>query len=124
MDSLSLFNFEKDIKLRIDNFRISTEHVQLGENLHFEFELNSLKSTAQKLVVDYAIHYVKASGEHSKKVFKLKEVSLLPDQTLKFSKNQLFKDLTTRKHYKGKHLIEIIVNGRKLEWKEFNLTIQ
>jgi 3-methyladenine DNA glycosylase AlkC len=123
LDSLSLFNFEKDIKLRIDNFRISTEHVQLGGNLHFEFELNSLKSTAQKLVVDYAIHYVKASGEHSKKVFKLKEVSLLPDQTLKFSKNQLFKDLTTRKHYKGKHLIEIIVNGQKLEHKEFNLTI-
>jgi 3-methyladenine DNA glycosylase AlkC len=120
-DSLSLFDFEKDLKLRIANFKISSQHLLLGENLQFSFELSSLKDTPQKLVIDYAVHYAKASGEQSKKVFKLKEITLLPYQVLQIFKSQLFKDLTTRKHYTGKHLIEIMVNGKGLGSKEFNL---
>lgn len=120
-DSLSLFNFEQDVRLTMDNFKLNTNQVRLGGELHFSFELRSLKDTPQKLVVDYAVHYVKSSGEQSKKVFKLKEVLLLAGQTLSFSKKQLFKDLTTRKHYAGKHLVEIVVNGRGLGTKEFEL---
>lgn len=122
-DSLSLFNFEKDVKVSVDNFSLNTSHVKLGEELQFSFELSSLKSTRQKLVVDYAIHYVKASGEQSKKVFKLKEVDLQPGQTLKLAKKQLFKDLTTRKHYSGKHDVEIMVNGKTFSRTEFELII-
>jgi 3-methyladenine DNA glycosylase AlkC len=120
-DSLSLFDFEKDIRLRMDNFKISANHVRLGEELQFGFELCSLKDTAQKLAVDYAVYYVKASGEQSKKVFKLKEVTLLPGQVLQVSKKQVFKDMTTRKHHTGKHLVEIIVNGKGLGSHEFDL---
>ncbi|WP_316788743.1 DNA alkylation repair protein [Pedobacter frigoris] len=123
-DSLSLFDFEKDVKLSIDNFSISSHHVQLGEELQVNFEVKSLKDTPQKLVIDYAIHYVKASGEHSRKVFKLKEINLLPDQTVAVSKRQIFKDMTTRKHYAGKHIIEIIINGKDYGSKEFNLVTQ
>nr|WP_121271395.1 DNA alkylation repair protein [Pedobacter schmidteae] len=122
-DSLSLFNFEKDVQLRLDNFGINTIHIKLGEELQFGFELSSLKDTPQKLVVDYAIHYTKASGEQSKKVFKLKEINLLPGQQLQFSKKQMFKDLTTRKHYSGQHHIEIMVNGKSYGKKEFDLVV-
>ncbi|MES2454616.1 MAG: DNA alkylation repair protein [Bacteroidota bacterium] len=121
-DSLSLFNFEKEVKLRMDNFEISAQHINLGEVLGFGFELSSLKDTPQKLVIDYAIHYVKSNGEQSKKVFKLKELTLQPGQTVKISKKQLFKDLTTRKHHTGKHLIEIMINGKTQGSKEFELT--
>lgn len=120
-DSLSLFDFEKDVILDLANFKISSEHLQVGESLKFGFELSSLKDTAQKLVIDYAVHYVKASGEQSKKVFKLKEITLLPNQVVQISKGQLFKDLTTRKHYKGKHLLEIMVNGKVFGSKAFYL---
>lgn len=120
-DSLSLFNFEQDVKVQIGNFKLNTHRVKLGEELQFSFELSSLKDTIQKLVVDYGIYYLKSSGAQSKKVFKLKEIMLLPGQTMKISKKQLFKDLTTRKHYAGRHLVEIIVNGKGLENKEFEL---
>jgi len=120
-ESLSMFNFEQDVRVHVGSFKLNAHHVKLGEELQFSFELSSLKDAPQKLVVDYAIHYVKASGEQSKKVFKLKEIMLLSGQVLQVSKKQLFKDLTTRKHYAGKHIVEIIVNGKELGRKEFDL---
>ena len=74
-------------------------------------------------MIDYAVHYVKSSGGTSKKVFKLKETELQPGETLQIVKKQSFQDLTTRKHYAGKHLLEIIVNGKVLGSKDFRLTI-
>lgn len=120
-ESLSLFDFEQDVKLRMDHFKISARRLKLGEELQFSFELRSLKGTPQKLVIDYAVHYAKASGEQSKKVFKLKELTLLPQQVLHIAKKQVFKDMTTRKHYAGEHALEIIVNGKGLGSIAFDL---
>ncbi|SMC89566.1 DNA alkylation repair protein [Pedobacter africanus] len=120
-ESLSLFAFEKDVKLQIDNFKLSSNQLHLGQDLQFGFELKSIKDQPQKLVIDYAVHYIKASGEQSKKVFKLKELTLQPHQVLQITKKQLFKDLTTRKHYSGTHILEIIVNGQVFGAKEFEL---
>jgi 3-methyladenine DNA glycosylase AlkC len=120
-ESLSLFNFEQDVKLTIENFKLDTHQLKLGEELYFSFELKSLKDTPQKLVIDYAVHYRKAAGTQSKKVFKLKEIMLLPGQLLMVSKRQLFKNLTTRKHHNGEHLIEIMVNGKAVGRHMFEL---
>ncbi|MCW3465211.1 DNA alkylation repair protein [Chitinophaga nivalis] len=122
-ESLAIFNFEKEVKVRLDKFRLSAATIQLGEVLQFELQLTSEKTTPQKLVIDYIIHYPKASGELSAKVFKLKEITLLPGQEVKLTKQQLFKDLTTRKHYAGKHGIAIMVNGKVLAEKNFRLTL-
>jgi hypothetical protein len=39
----------------------------------------------------------------------------------KFTKKQSFKNMTTRKHYLGKHYISIIINGDEKIKKEFIL---
>ena len=87
----------------------------------FSFDLTSGKSTAQKLAVDYAVHYTKSSGGLSRKVFKLKELTLAPRQTVHIEKKRAFKDLSTRRHYRGKHHIEIIVNGKIMGAQTFRL---
>jgi hypothetical protein len=69
------------------------------------------------------IHYAKKSGGQSPKVFKLKELNLKPKQTISISKKQRFKDFTTRKHYSGKHSVEIMVNGKSLMKKQFELIV-
>lgn len=120
-ESLSLFAFERDVRLQIDNFKLNSNHIHLGQELQFGFELKSLKNQPQKLVVDYAVHYIKASGEQSKKVFKLKEITLKPHEVLQINKKQSFKDLTTRKHYTGTHILEILVNGQVFGAEKFEL---
>jgi len=121
--SLSVFDFEKNVKVKIENFKLDKPKLKLGESLKFEFDLISEKSSSQKLVVDYIIHYRKKSGELSAKVFKLKEVNLKPRETLSISKSQVFKDFTTRKHFAGKHELEIQVNGKALKKLSFNILI-
>lgn len=122
-DSLSLFNFEKNTKVRVENFKLSKTKLKIGEGLQFEFDIISEKNTSQKLVIDFAVHYVKKSGELSRKVFKLKELQLSPRQTVYVVKKHRFENFSTRQHYPGKHLIEIMVNGRSVQSRSFDLVI-
>ncbi len=121
--SLAVFNYEKNVKVKINDFKISAAKLKLGEVLEFSFGLVSLKTTAQKLVVDYIIHYRKKAGQSSPKVFKLTELVLEPKQKVQISKKQVFKDFTTRKHFKGSHFIEIQVNGKVMGGMEFYLHV-
>jgi 3-methyladenine DNA glycosylase AlkC len=119
--SLSALNFEKNPQVKVEKLKINKAKIKLGENLQFEFDLISAKGKTQKLAVDYVIHYVKKSGELSPKVFKLREIQLEAKQHLHLTKKQLLKDFTTRKHFAGKHLLAIQVNGKVLASQAFFL---
>ena len=121
--ALTVFDFEKNVKVKIESFNLKKSKIKLGETLTFTFNLISEKSSAQKLVIDYAIHYSKQSGELSRKVFKLKEATLQPKEKLHISKSQRFMNFTTRKHYAGKHVVEILINGKSFLKKEFYLEL-
>jgi 3-methyladenine DNA glycosylase AlkC len=121
--SLSVFNYEKNPKLRIDKFKLHTPKLQLGEKLHFDFDLVSEKNREQKLVVDYLIHYRKKAGSLSPKVFKLKNVSLKPNEKVTITAKQLFRNFTTRTHFKGRHVLEIQINGKIMHSRPFHLSI-
>ncbi|MBO9152133.1 DNA alkylation repair protein [Chitinophaga sp. GCM10012297] len=122
-EALDIFGFGEEAQVKFGRFWLDKTSLRLGDTLQFSFQLASKKETPQKLVIDYAVHYIKSSGETSKKVFKLKETELQPGQTLQIVKKQLFQDLTTRKHYPGKHLLEIIVNGKTMGSKGFSLSV-
>lgn len=121
--SMAVFGFEKEVKLLIENFRLVSSDLKLGDVLDFSFDLVSEKQTSQKLVVDYIIHYRKSAGDLSPKVFKLKELHLEPNQRITLSKKQRIQDFTTRKHYAGDHLLEIQVNGVVMAKLSFQLIV-
>ncbi len=121
--SMAVFGFEKDVKLRVENFKLAASDLRLGEVLDFSFDLVSEKQTSQKLVVDYIIHYRKSAGDLSPKVFKLKELNLEPNQRVTLSKKQRLQDFTTRKHYAGEHVLEIQVNGAVMAKQVFQLSV-
>jgi len=120
--SLAVFDFEKNVKLELKNLKLKSPKIKIGDDLGFSFDIVSGKSKAQKLVIDYAVHYAKKSGTAGRKVFKLKELHLEPGANVTISKKQSFKDFSTRKHYPGKHALEIMVNGKSYGKKEFLLT--
>lgn len=119
--SLAVFDYEKSPKFKIEKLKIEKLKIKLGESLSFSFDIISEKAKSQKLVVDYAIHYQKKSGELAPKVFKLKDITLQPKATVQIAKAHRFMDFTTRKHYVGKHAVEILVNGKSYGAKEFML---
>jgi 3-methyladenine DNA glycosylase AlkC len=120
--ALGIFSFDKNIQVKLNTLTLNKEKITLGDRLEFDFTLASQSKKSQKLVVDYCIHYFKKNGT-SPKVFKFKEIVLQPGEKRAFKKTQLFVDLTTRKHYPGKHVLEILVNGNVLGSKEFMLKL-
>ena len=122
-DALAVFGFEKNPKIKIQNFRIIKNKIKLGESLHFEFDLISDKKSNQKLVIDYIIHYRKKLGDLSPKVFKLKELNLGSAEKTNITKKQVIKDFSTRKHFAGDHVLEIQINGTILHKESFKVII-
>jgi 3-methyladenine DNA glycosylase AlkC len=121
--SLAIFAFDKKPKIKINNFKLNQTTIPLDDRLEFGFEIQSLKSISQKILIDYCIHYKKKGGGLSPKVFKLKEFDLAPKQKITILKTQRMQDFTTRKHYGGIHRLELLVNGNIVEQKTFKLVV-
>jgi len=121
--SLAVFDFEKNVKIKLEALQVGKAKIKLGEEQTFSFDLLSEKNKTQKLVIDYAIYYVKKSGEQSRKIFKLKEIELKAGNKIDIIKKHSFKDFSTRKHYSGKHAVEILINGKVYGKKEFHLSV-
>ncbi|WP_455207861.1 DNA alkylation repair protein [Kaarinaea lacus] len=120
-EALALFGATQKPNVKLQKFKLHSTKLNLGEDLIFELELVSLARQPQQLIVDYRIHYVKASGRTSPKVFKLKMTTLKPGQSLTLRKKHSLKNFTTRKHFSGLHQIELLINGNQMKAMPFHL---
>lgn len=110
-------------QVQLTDFAIAPNPLHVGESLHLRFTLQNAAKTAQNLVIDFVIHFVKANGQTSDKVFKLKTAVLAPNQTLTIEKSHPIRPITTRTYYPGTHLVEIQVNGQRLGERNFELLV-
>jgi hypothetical protein len=104
--------------------RVEPAVVRLGETITLSFVVKSTVAHEQRLVIDYAIDYVKANGGVSRKVFKLKTVVLAGFGEMVVGRKQVIKDFTTRKHFVGLHSVLVMVNGGQRASEAFNLIKQ
>jgi 3-methyladenine DNA glycosylase AlkC len=119
--ALALLGASDGAEIRVERFAVAPARVRLGDRVTIEAAIASTGDAGQRLVVDYAIHYVKKLGTTSRKVFKLKEVSLPPGGSAKLSISQVIRDFTTRTHQPGHHKVELLVNGRTLAESGFEI---
>jgi 3-methyladenine DNA glycosylase AlkC len=108
-------------KVKLVNFEVQTSVVEFGGALEFVFELESEAKKSQELVIDYIIHFVKANGSTSPKVFKLSTRTLGGNENLVMNRKHGIKPITTRKYYSGMHRVEVQVNGQVLGGGYFEL---
>ncbi|MED5618381.1 hypothetical protein [Ideonella sp. BN130291] len=102
---------------------ISPAAVAVGGALQIDVMLKSSQRASQNLVIDYAVHHVKANGSTSPKVFKGWRLELAPGETRRLSKRHSFKLITTRRYHAGRHRIELLVNGQTMAAAEFDLLV-
>jgi 3-methyladenine DNA glycosylase AlkC len=103
------------------NLTVTPRKVRIGGEVAIAFTLRSTASRSQRLVVDYAVHYVKKSGQTAAKVFKWKTLTLAPEESVAFQKRHWLKNFTTRVHYPGTHTVELLANGHSLARATFEL---
>ena len=110
-------------QVQLNRLQVQRRTLQLGDDLVFAGTLQSKADHPQRLVVDYAVHHMKANGQTKPKVFKLKTLSLAPGEQVAISKRHPFRQITTRQYYAGQHTVEVLVNGQSLARCHFQLTL-
>jgi 3-methyladenine DNA glycosylase AlkC len=108
--ALALLDFDMQPRFSLSHFTAPAK-LRIGESLDFSFKLLSRKKSAQRLAIDYIVHYCRPGGS-GKKTFKLRELELPAGEGVTVSTRRSFSDLSTRKHFPGKHVLEIQVNGK------------
>jgi len=119
-EALAVIGAGDEAAVELSQLSVKPNKIRLGDTITLSFALSSTSDKAQKLVVDYAVHYVRP-GRTTRKVFKLKTLSMAPGAHELFSRRQTIVDFTTRTHHAGRHEVEVLVNGEVLGRASFLL---
>ena len=103
--------------------QLTSKQLQVPFYGSFEFEMVLEKETDNDnlLMVDYVVHFQKANGTQTPKVFKWLDRSFTHKDQQTISRMHSFKKISTRKYYPGTHRLEVMVNGIKKAQIEFEL---
>ena len=113
-EALRLLGYGRQASVALERTRITPRRVAIGGRVSVSFVLRSRSTKPQDLLVDLAVHFVKANGRVTPKVFKLKRVVLPPRSEMKFSTSVSLAVHTTRKPQPGRHAVDVIVNGNAI----------
>lgn len=110
--ALQTLGFGQAAAVDVRQIEISPKPAVIGGKLMIAFALHNPAARAQRVLVDLGVHYVKAHGQPRVKVFKLKTVDLGAGETVRLHKRLSLAEMSTRKHYPGRHQVDLIVNGQ------------
>lgn len=119
--ALAIIGAGEAAEVGVATFIIAPRAIALGGSVTLSIGLRSTAARAQRLVVDYAVHYVKKSGATAAKVFKLRTIDLAPGEAVNIIHRQTVRDFTTRAHHPGRHKVTLLVNGEVLAASAFDL---
>ncbi len=119
--ALGVLGYAAEHAIDVDSFALSTDSATIGDTVTLTASLVNRDSVAHDAVIDYRVHYVKANGKTSPKVFKWATVHLEPNAAITLTKKHAFRDVSIRVHRPGIHTIDVQVNGRVLAEAEMDL---
>lgn len=108
--AMLLFGFGDPQNIDVDRLSVGRKKIRVGDDVQLGFRLRVGTRNACKVRIEYAVYFVKANGKTSMKVFQITESEFGPGEHA-VSKKHSFANMSTRKHYPGRHDIAIIING-------------
>jgi 3-methyladenine DNA glycosylase AlkC len=111
--------FEGRVRLTVE-----PSQIRLGEGVELRLRLQSTAKHSQPLLIDYAVHHVKANGQTAPKVFKGWKIELAPDERRELSKTHGVKPITTRRYHPGRHVVDLRINGKVCAEAVFGLSLE
>jgi 3-methyladenine DNA glycosylase AlkC len=120
--ALDVLGFAGTATVRVDEIRIQPDRAPIGGAVRLAFVVHNTGHTVQDLLIDLKVHYVKANGSTSAKVFKLKSLQLGCRDAARLQKRLTLADLTTRRHFPGVHRVEAMVNGQAIALGSFTIS--
>jgi len=109
--ALAVLGFASGAVVELRGVSIEPARARIGERVSVGFEVVSRADEMQPVLVDMRVHFVKANGATSPKVFKIGAAELAPGEAASFRKTISLAEMTTRRHYSGMHRIDVLING-------------
>ena len=121
-EALALLGYTGAKGVALSNQKITPDQTAIGTPVAISTTLSNHGKITKALMVDFAVHYIKANGKPRPKVFKWKQMEMAPGSSKALSKKLNLSDLSTRTHYAGEHRVDIIINGEWFELGTFELS--
>ncbi len=121
LQALAVLGFGGKAQVTITDASITPRRVRIGEKVVVSFSVANKTHKPQDVLLDFRIHYIKANGGSKPKVFKLKQLKIAPGECVPLRKTVSLQEMTTRKHYPGVHVADVMVNGVVQPLGEFEL---
>jgi len=117
--ALEVLGFGARGAAEIESMTMGPHRPLIGQTVRISFTLRNSARDRAAFNVDLRVHFVKANGDTSPKMFRVREVTLEPGERSDLSKLVSLRQQTTRTHYEGKHDVEVVVNGATLARDSF-----
>jgi 3-methyladenine DNA glycosylase AlkC len=111
-DALRLLGFGQAPRVSLEAVSFSPQRVRIGGRVAMKFALKSTSTRHQHLLVDVAVHFLKARRVGAPNVFKLGRIALGPRERVELRTSFSLAVHTTRRPRPGRHAVDVIVNGR------------
>lgn len=121
-EALGILGFGKKAAVAIEEVRFEPRSVAIGGTVDVHFAIRNTARTSHDLLVDLAVHFVKATGKATPKVFKVGRVTLAAGEHTALKARVSLKVHTTRKPNPGVHAVDVLVNGMATRIGSFKVT--
>jgi hypothetical protein len=121
-EALALLGYGKTPAVVVEDVRFEPSRVPIGTHVTLRFAVQNRVNRSQDLLVDLAVHFVKASGRTAPRVFKVKRLSLPPRARAVLRSRISLAVHTTRTPRPGVHPVDVIVNGHATRIGSFTVT--
>jgi 3-methyladenine DNA glycosylase AlkC len=114
LKALRLLGYGQAPRVSLTAVTFTPRRATIGGRVTMTFRLKSTSGRPQHLLVDVAVHFVKARGVGAPKVFKLGRVALGPHERMEMKTSFSLAVHTTRVPRPGRHAVDVVVNGRAI----------
>ncbi len=122
LGALDVLGYGPSSPARAGEVIIDPSSVAIGDKVKLVASIENPGRQTTRALVDFCIHFVKANGSTSPKVFKGGEIEILPGATSTIRKTISIAQHSTRTHYPGTHQVDLLLNGTTIEVGNFEVT--
>ncbi|MEY7999852.1 DNA alkylation repair protein [Clostridium sp. Mt-5] len=124
---MKLFGYEKladGFIVKDASLCAEPSELEIGDSCSLSYSFYVRGGGPVHIRIEYAIDFVKARGNTSRKKFFLSDKTVSGGEKIMGNRVHKWGDLTTRKHYPGKHYIFLLINGCEVGSVMINLKLK
>jgi 3-methyladenine DNA glycosylase AlkC len=119
--ALTLLGYGQKPRVSVEEVAFRPRRARIGGRVAMTFVLKSTTTRQQQLLIDVAVHFVKARGAGAPKVFKLGRIILGSSERVRLNTTFSLAVHTTRVPRPGRHPVDVVVNGRAMRAGTFHV---